>query len=175
LIGGGADEIDFLDNCYHDPQRCQRGQLLSEELDWSSMLKERLRQALTDQARTGNPTTYKELADRLGLDPPHTIHRVGEALETLMEDDLAARRPMLASLCVSKMRSGIPDQGFFLKAQVLGVFSGDPTGPEASALHPDELQRVLSFYGSQHPHLVLGASDRRQSRSEVSSRSGRRS
>jgi hypothetical protein len=45
-----------------------------------------------------------------------------------------------------------------LKAQVFGVFSGDPTGPEARAFHVDELQRVLSFYGCQHPHLVLGAS-----------------
>ena len=60
---------------------------MGEELDWSSMLKERLRQALIDQAQTGNPTTYKELADRLGLEPPQTIHRVGEALEALMEDE----------------------------------------------------------------------------------------
>jgi len=51
------------------------------------MLKERLRQALIDQAQIGNPTTYKELADRLGLEPPQTIHRIAEALETLMEDD----------------------------------------------------------------------------------------
>lgn len=111
------------------------------------MLKERLRQALIDQAQTGNSTTYKELADRLGLEPPQTIHRVGEALETLMEDDVAAGRPMLAALCVSKMRPGIPARGFFLAAQVLGVFSGDPTGPEARAFHAIELQRVLAFYG----------------------------
>jgi hypothetical protein len=39
-----------------------------EKHDRSCMLKERLRQALIDQAETGNPTTYKELADRLGLD-----------------------------------------------------------------------------------------------------------
>ena len=91
------------------------------------MLKEHLRQALIDQAQTGNLTTYKELADRLGLEPPQTIQLIGEALETLMEDDVAAGRPMLAALCVSKMRS------------------------------------------------VLGASYRRQSRSEVFSRSGRRS
>ena len=55
----------------------------------------------------------------------------------------------------------LPQDGrlnFFLKAQVLGVFSGDPTGPEARAFHVDELQRVLSFYASQHPNLVLGAS-----------------
>jgi DNA-binding Lrp family transcriptional regulator len=48
------------------------------------MLKERLHRVLLDQAQTGNPTTYKELADRLGLEPPQTVHRVVEALETLM-------------------------------------------------------------------------------------------
>lgn len=111
------------------------------------MLKERLRQALLDQARTRTSTTYEELADRLGLEPPQTIHRVGQALETLMEDDVAAGRPILAALCVSKMRPGIPARGFFLAAQVLGVFSGDPTGPEACAFHEIELQRVLAFYG----------------------------
>ena len=112
------------------------------------MLKERLRHALIDQARTGTPTTYKELADRLGLEPPQTIHRIVEGLETLMAADVAAGRPMLAALCVSKMRPGIPARGFFLAARVLGVFSGDPTGPEARAFHAIELQRVLSFYGS---------------------------
>jgi hypothetical protein len=54
----------------------------------------------------------------------------------------------LAALCVSKMWPGVPARGFFLAAKVLGVFSGDPTGPEARAFHADELQRVLSFYGS---------------------------
>ena len=122
------------------------------------MLKECLRQALIDQAQTGTPTTYKALADRLGLEPPQTIHRVGEALDALMQDDVAAGRPMLAALCVSKMQSGIPGRGFFLKAEILGIFSGDPTGPEARAFHADELQRVLSFYGSQHPHPVVGGS-----------------
>jgi hypothetical protein len=37
----------------------------------------RLRQALLDQAQTGTPTTYKELADRLGFEPPQAIHRLG--------------------------------------------------------------------------------------------------
>ena len=118
------------------------------------MLKERLRQALIDQAQTGNPTTYKDLADHLGLEPPQTIHRIGEALETLMEDDVGAGRPILAALCVSKKRPCIPSRGFFLAAQVLGVFSGEPTGLEARAFHANELKRVLSFYGSQRPHLV---------------------
>ena len=73
---------------------------------------------------------------------PGKIHRLGEALETLMEADVAAGRPMLAALCVSKMWPGVPARGFFLAAKVLGVFSGDPTGPEARAFHSDELQRA---------------------------------
>ena len=111
------------------------------------MLKERLRQALIDQAQTGNPTTYKELANRLGLEPPQTVHRVVEALETLMHEDVAAGRPMLAALCVSRMRHGIPARGFFLAAQGLEISTGDPTGLEARAFHAIELQRVLAFDG----------------------------
>jgi hypothetical protein len=111
------------------------------------MLKERLRQALIDQAKAGSPTTYAELATRLGLEPPNTIRRVAEALEDIMKDDVAAGRPLLSALCVSKTRTGIPRAGFFLTAQALGVFSGDAGGPEAVAFHARELQRVQSFYG----------------------------
>ena len=115
------------------------------------ILKERLRQALIDQAKTGSPTTYKKLANRLGLEPPNTIRRIIEALEGLMADDVAAGRPILSAICVSKTRTGIPQPGFFLAAQALGVFSGDPTGPEAFAFHARELQRVLSHYGTEPP------------------------
>ena len=108
---------------------------------------EHLRQALIDQAQTGSTTTYGEFANRLGLEPPNTIRRIIEALEDLMAEDVAAGRPILAAICVSKARTGIPQPGFFLTAQALGVFSGDPTGPEAFAFHARELQRVLSLYG----------------------------
>jgi hypothetical protein len=124
--------------------------LLSDEPNRDCMLKERLRQALIEQAQTGNPTTYRELASRLGLEPPNTIHRITEALESLMQDDVAADRPILSALCVSRTRTGIPQPGFFLAAQTLGVFSGDPTGPEAIAFHARELQRVFSLYGTSH-------------------------
>ena len=110
------------------------------------MLKDRLREALTDRARTGSITTYGELTQFLGLEPPHTIQQVTEALESLMEEDVAASRPVLSAICVSKTRPGIPARGFFLAAQDLGIFSGDPSGPEARAFHAYELQRVLSFY-----------------------------
>ena len=35
--------------------------------------------------------------------PVSTLRRLGEALETLMKEDVVANRPMLAALCVSKM------------------------------------------------------------------------
>jgi hypothetical protein len=62
------------------------------------------------------PHRTKKLADRLGLEPQQTIHRIVEALETLMEADVAAGRPMLAALCGCKIRPGILARGFFLAA-----------------------------------------------------------
>jgi hypothetical protein len=118
----------------------------------SEMLNERLREALKDHARTGTPTTYRELASQLDLEPPNTIHRLTVALEALMAEDVAAGRPMLAAICISKMHTGLPSRGFFLAAESLGVFSGDPAGPEARAFHELELQRALSYYGSQPTH-----------------------
>jgi hypothetical protein len=112
-------------------------------------LKETLRQALIEQARTGSPTTYAELANRLGLEPPHTIRRIAEALEVMMEEDVGAGRPILSVLCVSKTGTGIPQPGFFRAAQALGIFSGDPTGPEAHAFHARELRRALSWGGEE--------------------------
>lgn len=112
------------------------------------MLTERLRLALMDQAKTGSPTTYRELAVRLGLQPPQTIRRIVDALEALMAEDVAAGRPILSAICVSKTGTDIPQPGFFITAKALGVFSGDPTGTEAIAFHARELQRAFSFYGT---------------------------
>ncbi len=106
-----------------------------------------LRDALTEQAKAGAPVAYGELARRLALQPPHTIHRLTEALERLMEEDAAAGRPLLATLAASKTRRGLPGPGFFLKAQRLGIFSGEPDGPDADAFYAEELQRAVIYYG----------------------------
>ena len=111
------------------------------------MLKDQLRDELVRQAQAGLPVTYKELAARLALSPPRTIRRVTEALEQLIEEDLAAGRPLLSAVAVSKVRPGIPGRGFFLKVRRAGLFSGDLDGPEAFAFHTRELQRALGFYG----------------------------
>ena len=110
------------------------------------MLKDRLRQTLLDQAQIANLVTYKELADRLGLTPPQTIHRITQALEILMEEDVAAGRPLLATLCVSRLQQRLPALGFFAMAHDLGIFTGDPESPEARCFHERELQRALVFY-----------------------------
>src|ERR1700747_3414179 len=49
--------------------------------------------------------TYQELANALQILQPHSIHRVTEALERLMEEDAAADRPFIAALAISKARA----------------------------------------------------------------------
>jgi hypothetical protein len=111
-------------------------------------LRDLLRKALTDQAKTGRATTYRELADRLGLKPPQIIHQLTQALEALMEEDAAAGRPLLSALCTSKLRPGLPAPGFFIKANVLGIFSGEVESAAALDFYESERRRALSFYGS---------------------------
>lgn len=106
----------------------------------------RLRALLAARAQDGAPISYREAADRLGLVPPGMIVRLGAALEALMEEDAAHGRPLLAALCVSRTGSGLPGRGFFDKAAGLGLFSGDPAGPEARAFHARELVRLLDAY-----------------------------
>lgn len=113
------------------------------------MLKDDLREALICQARTGCPTTYKGLADHLGLVPPQTIHRIAVALEILMAEDAAACRPLLAALCVSRLQPGLPAPGFFMTAQALGIFSGNIESAEADVFHARELEHALAFYGQR--------------------------
>src|ERR1700737_2810728 len=50
--------------------------------------------------------TYQELANALQILPPHSIHRVTEALERLMEEDAAADRPFIAALAISSKARG---------------------------------------------------------------------
>jgi hypothetical protein len=91
--------------------------------------------------------TYQELANALRILPPHSIHRVTEALERLMEEDAAADRPFIAALAISKARGGLPGPGFFDCAQRLGRFAGDPYGQDAKTFHTAELNAVFACWG----------------------------
>jgi len=91
--------------------------------------------------------TYQELAKALQILPPHSIHRVTEALERLMEEDAAADRPFIAALAISKARGGLPAPGFFDCARRLGRFAGDPHGQDARTFHAAELNAVFARWG----------------------------
>jgi len=108
-------------------------------------LQSRLRTLLLERAHRGAPATYKELADQLQLAPPQTIHRLTLLLEALMAEDVAAGRPLLAALCLSR-RQQLPARGFFIAARELGAYHGEPEGAEAEAFHAAELRRALEFY-----------------------------
>jgi hypothetical protein len=94
-----------------------------------------------------NRLTYQELANALQILPPHSIHRVTEALERLMEEDAAADRPFIAALVISKARVGLPGPGFFDCARRLGRFAGDPDGQDARTFHATELNAVFAYWG----------------------------
>ena len=64
----------------------------------------RLRAFLENVAKRRIPITYQELAKALQILPPHTIHRVTEALERLMEEDAAADRPFMGLRLVGTLR-----------------------------------------------------------------------
>jgi acyl-CoA reductase-like NAD-dependent aldehyde dehydrogenase len=57
----------------------------------------RVRAFLENVAKRQTPITYQELTKALQILPPHSIHRVTEALEHLMEEDAAADRPFIAA------------------------------------------------------------------------------
>ena len=104
----------------------------------------RERAFLENFAKRQIPITYRELAKALQILPPHSIQRVTEALERLMEEDAAADRPFIAALAISKVRGGLPAPGFFDCARRLGRFAGDP---DAWSFHAAELNSVFARWG----------------------------
>lgn len=109
-------------------------------------MKDRLRQILIELAQTETVATYRNLAGRLGLMPPQTIHQVVGLLEKMMAEDAEAGRPLLAALCVGRLRHDLPAPGFFMSAEALRLFEGGPEGPVARDFHVRELARVFDYY-----------------------------
>ena len=106
-------------------------------------LMQTLRAELEGLARAGRTVTYAELAERSNFPPPHRIHRMTEMLETMMREDHAAGRPLLASLVVS--RTGpLPQRGYFALLSELSRYDGPDSGLEAAAAHQRELSAVLA-------------------------------
>jgi len=90
--------------------------------------------------------TYQELAKALQILPPHSIHRVTEALERLMEEDAAADRPFIAALTISKARGGLRRPGLRLRPTSRPVRDGQ----DARTFHAAELNAVFARWGGSH-------------------------
>ncbi|MGM0544059.1 MAG: hypothetical protein ACQERP_09310 [Pseudomonadota bacterium] len=112
--------------------------------DTAPALSDQVRELLTDKPSGELPMTYQQVARALGLEPPRTIQRVAQAIEQLMDEDVAAGRPMIAALVVSR-RNDLPAEGFFEHAVALGRFPADPEQYEA--LYITERERALRFRG----------------------------
>jgi hypothetical protein len=82
------------------------------------------------------------LARALGLKPPHTIHRVIQALEFTMREDAAAGRPFIAARVISRTRGGLPAPGFFDLATRLGCHDGSESGAAARVFHEAQLRAL---------------------------------
>lgn len=95
------------------------------------------------------PVTYRDLANALGLRPPHTIHRLTTALEATMHEDAAAGRPLIAALVVSKTGAGLPQAGFFELAAALGRLPAEPEA--ARAAYRREFEAAVAV------HLAAGS------------------
>ncbi|MGM8850773.1 hypothetical protein ACS8E6_09720 [Salinicola halophyticus] len=108
----------------------------------SVSLPSQVRQLLETAPRETLPMTYQQLAETLGLQPPRTIQRVAQALETLMREDAEHSRPFIAALVISRRGEGLPAQGFFDLAVELGRFPAEPSR-QAEAWR-EEAERVLA-------------------------------
>lgn len=76
-------------------------------------------------ATAGETITYGALARDLGLTGPGTIAQLTTALETLMEADVAAQKPLRAALCRGRLTGDLPAPGFFDKVLALGLTLDD--------------------------------------------------
>ena len=125
----------------------------------------RLRNYLRGTAGRAIPITYQALSKTMQLLPPHTIHRLTEALERLMAEDAVAGRPFIAALVISRASGGLPAPGFFDCAARLGRSRVDATEAEAFAYHSGEFKAAVEFWGGggrqEAVAVPLGASCQR--------------
>ena len=106
-------------------------QMTSEQKEWQL----RASIALDAAIAGGHLITYAELADAARIPAPHRIHKLTSWLETLLEDDHHAARPLRAAWVVSRHREQVPAPGFFMKCQDLGIYDGAPKGQQAADFH----------------------------------------
>ncbi len=115
-----------------------------------------LRMTLVSLARERRTITYRDLAARVPVPPPHGIHKLTLALEALMREDHLADRPLLAALAVSQTAPGIPGRGFFHLLAELGRYAGPDRGETAAAAHAAELAQSFAYWGASPEATLAG-------------------
>ncbi len=126
------------------------------------LLQHRLRKRLCEIAKTAKPVTYQLLAKDLELSPPNTIHQLTIALETLIEEDATADRPLIAALVISKARNGLPAPGFFECAKRVGVYYGHTSGPETMAYYESEFKKAVDYWCAPVGPLATASAPRKR-------------
>lgn len=112
------------------------------EAPWLAAVETQLKAA----AGRRETVTYLALAQAAVVPEPHRIHKLTLALEDLVRRDIAAGRPLLAALAVSRAEGGIPGRGFFQLLAELGRYDGPYRGPEAIEAHRLALEAAWRYW-----------------------------
>ena len=102
---------------------------------------------LVKAARAGEFVHYGELAKMLGIDMdnPHFGAQVGKVLGQISEDEVAAGRPMISAIVVSR-DTMLPGSGFFKLGQEL--HRTDP-GEDEIAFAIRQIKRVHEYWSRE--------------------------
>ena len=102
---------------------------------------------LVKAARAGEFVHYGELAKMLGIDMdnPHFGAQVGKVLGEISEDEVAAGRPMISAIVVSK-DTMLPGTGIFKLGQEL--HRADP-GEDEIGFAIRQIKRVHEFWSRE--------------------------
>jgi len=107
-----------------------------------------VRQRLTEIARRGDVTTYRPVADLLGVPDGVRLDHCRELIQAL--DDISSHehghgRPLL-SVVVIGQETNRPGNGFFTMARRNGALAA---GQDEDSFFRDELQRAHDYWGQQ--------------------------
>ena len=99
---------------------------------------------LVQAARAGEFVHYGELAKMLGInmDNPHFGAEVGKVLGRISEDEVAAGRPMISAIVVSK-EDMLPGHGFYNLGQQLHLV--DP-GEDEIGFAVRQIRKVHAYW-----------------------------
>jgi len=109
-----------------------------------------VRERLIQAARVGEFVHYGELAKMLGIDMdnPHFGAQVGRVLGQISEDEVAAGRPMLSAIVVSK-DDMLPGKGFYKLGQELHLVQ---PGEDEIGFAIRQIRRVHEYWSSDGAH-----------------------